>query len=369
MVLVALWLPILLAFAAIAIDVGHLIVVRNELQNAADAAALAGVGCVYQRSQCGNLTATAPDWNTASTEATTAISLNKSDGATLTTATVDYGYWNLTGTPSGLQPLPYTPGTNDLPAVQVTVSRSSGKNNGPVSLFFGGFIGLASVPISAQAVAVVSRPSSLGPGGLFPIALNQCMYSAMQAFWNSSTDQPKLATSTSPLNMGGDQTLPQTVGKPYEFQINSSYHDQSGTGCNTGQWTSLANGGQVGASTIRSYINKSAPSPAASIGSQIFIENGTVSSNLQAVDACSALDGNQSCAYEIFPVINEQPINTGASTAIVAFACLKVDSANWQGSSKYVVVELAANPDMCQGMGASGIGPAYGALTPPRLVQ
>ncbi|WP_181321960.1 TadG family pilus assembly protein [Trinickia symbiotica] len=368
-VLVALMLATLLAFAALAIDIAHLFVVRNELQNAADAAALAGVGCVYQRSECGNLTAQAPDWNTSFQEATSAISLNKSDGVTLTTATVDYGYWNLTGTPSGLQPLPYTPGTGDLPAVRVTVNRASGKNSGPVSLLFGNFVGMSSAPVSAEAVAVVSSPGYVGPGGLFPVAINQCMYRAMLGFWNSSTNRPALAASASPLNMDGDQTLQQTPGTPYKFQINSTYHDSSGTGCNTGQWTSLDSGGQVGASTIRDYVNKTESSPAVSIGSQIFIENGTVSSNLQAVDSCSALDGNQSCAYELFPVINEQPINPGASTAVVAFACLKIDSANWQGSSKYIVVELASNPDMCQGMGSSGIGPAYGALTPPRLVQ
>lgn len=367
-VLVALMLVVLLAFAALAIDVGHLFVVRNELQNDADGAALAGVECIYPGSACLNSTATAPDWNTASNEATTAIALNKSDGVTLTNGTVAYGYWNLTGTPSGLQTLPYTPGTNDLPAVKVTVSRASGQNNGPVSVTFGNFVGQASVPVSAQAVAVVAGPGYAAPGGLFPVAINQCMYSAMLAFWNSSTNQPDLATSTSQLNMGGDQTLTQTVGTPYKFQINSTYHDSSGTGCNAGQWTSLANGGQVGASTIKGYIDKTAPSPAVGIGSPIYVENGTVSSNLQAVDACSANDGNQSCAYELVPVINEQPISPGSATNVVAFACLKIDSANWQGPSKYIVVELASNPALCTAT-VSGIGPAYGTQLRLSLVQ
>jgi uncharacterized membrane protein len=41
-VLVAVSMFFLLGFAALAIDVGHLVVARNELQNAADAGAIAG---------------------------------------------------------------------------------------------------------------------------------------------------------------------------------------------------------------------------------------------------------------------------------------------------------------------------------------
>ena len=44
-VIVAILLAVLLGFAALAVDIGHVMVVRNEIQNAADAAALAGA-CV-----------------------------------------------------------------------------------------------------------------------------------------------------------------------------------------------------------------------------------------------------------------------------------------------------------------------------------
>ena len=42
----SLWLILLIGLAALAFDVGHLMIVRNELQNAADAAALAGANCL-----------------------------------------------------------------------------------------------------------------------------------------------------------------------------------------------------------------------------------------------------------------------------------------------------------------------------------
>jgi hypothetical protein len=46
-VIVGIMMTVLIAFAALAIDLSHLVVVRNELQNAADAGALAGARVLY----------------------------------------------------------------------------------------------------------------------------------------------------------------------------------------------------------------------------------------------------------------------------------------------------------------------------------
>ena len=46
-IIVALALVMLLGFGAFAVDIGYLYVVRNELQNAADAGALAGAAALY----------------------------------------------------------------------------------------------------------------------------------------------------------------------------------------------------------------------------------------------------------------------------------------------------------------------------------
>jgi Flp pilus assembly protein TadG len=48
MVLTALGLVAFLGLASLAVDMGHLYVVRNELQNTADAAALAGASNLIQ---------------------------------------------------------------------------------------------------------------------------------------------------------------------------------------------------------------------------------------------------------------------------------------------------------------------------------
>ena len=48
LVLVGVLMFVLIGFAALAIDLGHLYVVRNELQNAADSGALAGAHNLYK---------------------------------------------------------------------------------------------------------------------------------------------------------------------------------------------------------------------------------------------------------------------------------------------------------------------------------
>jgi Flp pilus assembly protein TadG len=49
-IIVAIALPVFLGFAALAIDLSNLYVARNELQNAADAGALAGARILYDDS-------------------------------------------------------------------------------------------------------------------------------------------------------------------------------------------------------------------------------------------------------------------------------------------------------------------------------
>src|SRR3989339_19293 len=61
MILVAVAIFVIIGFAALAIDVGHLFIVRNELKNAADAGALAGARILY----INNGTAVNPNANQA----------------------------------------------------------------------------------------------------------------------------------------------------------------------------------------------------------------------------------------------------------------------------------------------------------------
>jgi Flp pilus assembly protein TadG len=381
-ILTALFLVVLLALAAFAIDIARWYLVRNELQNAADAAALAGAACVNPSTQCGSLpNATAPDFTVASSAAATAISLNKAVNVTLQTGQVTAGGWNLSSPASGVTAPPVTLSASQVPAVSVTISEASGANNGPMSLFFGKFVGRNSLSVKASATATAGL---VAQGHAFPMAINECLYNNLSQFWNPITNEPLTVPSSqngqtlsqiNPAVWGSsDQTMPQTAGQNYIIQINSTY--SSDDSCNAGQWTPLDNSGNVGgAAEIKNYIAGTQSTPSVSTGSQIFIMDGTKASGYGTTDSCSANDGDGTCAYELFPVVNQQPIASGTTTAVVGFACLKIYAAQ-QGNSvkgipkgKYIAVQLVANSaSRCQS-GGVGIGPSYGAYGPPRLVQ
>src|SRR5919112_6643606 len=91
LVTMALGLLVVLGFAGLAVDVGLVWMAKNEVQNAADAAALAGASKFYE-----NYDPT-PNWTAAEALATTAVGYNKSLNVTLVNGTVASGYWNLSG--------------------------------------------------------------------------------------------------------------------------------------------------------------------------------------------------------------------------------------------------------------------------------
>ena len=225
-VLVALLLPVLLGVGALAVDLAYMHVVRNELQNDADAAAMAGARKLYTQG------ASALNWTVAATTASNAISLNRAAGRPLADGQVITGYWDTTQAAVGLQSLPMAPGANDAPAVQVSLGKSDGQNEGPVRTFLAGILGVSSYPVRVTAVAGVHSPSSAALA--FPLAVAQCMY---QTYWNPSAQPP------------GPRIDP-TTQKPFVFQI---ANEKSLDPCAKGQWTALNFEGN-GASLIDDII-------------------------------------------------------------------------------------------------------------------
>ena len=386
-VTVALSMVFLLGFAALAIDVGNLLVARNELQNSADAAALVGAACLYQRAECNNTTVPEPDWTDAQagavsfatyTSSSCANPSNKNlvQGCAIQTVSTASGYWNVTGTPAGLQtPGTLTPGNNDMPAVQVTVTKLPSNANGGIPTFLAGLVGVNVMNAGATATAVISRPGNVGPHSLFPMAMPLCMYNN---FWNTATNSPVLYPNGPALDPTY-QLETQQNGQAYKFDIGSPYSVTSG--CNEGQWTTFnaANNGGCnstqGDSCIDNMITGSGStaggnSGTLSIGDSIFIKSGTASNLFQDTNACSAAGTGQlkgTCEWVSVPVVGS--ITTGAPQTVVAFACLHILSASWQGSYKYVTVQMSADQSKCTVANSGGVGPNYGAITPPRLVQ
>ena len=155
-IVVAIVLLLLVGFSALAIDIGHLCVARAELQNAADAGALAGARFLY------NDDATV---NTGANDiATTAATDNQSVGEPVEVNGEDVlrGHWcfatsefteneEATELPDlwGVSNEDLDLDMNFVNAVKV-VTRRQGT---PVASFFATVFGIQSFQVSAQAIA------------------------------------------------------------------------------------------------------------------------------------------------------------------------------------------------------------------------
>ncbi len=322
-----LFLIPLLSFGALAIDVAWVAIARNQLQNAADAAALAGADAMMSSS------GGALNWSQAASAANGVIAQNSAAGAALSSGTVATGYWNMTRSPAGMQATTITPGTYDVPAVQVTVSRAPGVNGGSIPLLLGGLLGIPGASGSATAVAVLAAPGGVAAGGLFPVAIDQCVYNQ---YWNAATNQPLINPLTN---------------LPYEFSITNG--QTYGALCMGGQWTSFQS--TATDTTTMSGLMVTGNPTTLSIGDSIYLATGVKATLYTSVPVGATV---------ILPVVTQ----TASSTyvPIVAFAAFHID-VSLGGTYKYIQGHFVAGVKMT-GV-ATGVGPYYGVYVPPRLAM
>jgi hypothetical protein len=338
-VLVALLLPVLWGVGALAVDLAYLHVVRNELQNDADAAAMAGARKLFTKG------ASALDWSVAATTTKDAIVLNRADNHELVDGDVLTGYWDTTQATPGLQISLMTPGANDAPAVQVSLGKSEGQNQGPVRTFLAGIWGVYAKPVRVTAVAGVHSPSSAALS--FPLAIAQCMY---QTHWDLSTQPP--SPKIDPLTQ-----------KPFVFEI---AREKSPDPCANGQWTAL-NFESKGASSIDDIIEHKPslfdpPPPMLSIGDKVTMESGSKTSLYKAVQKCIGA-ASFPCNLVVLPIVEK--VDAGATATIKGFACMKLLAAEG-GSQKYISAQMS---NECASLPSGGIGPNYGVISPPSLFK
>jgi Flp pilus assembly protein TadG len=146
-VLAAVFLVVIVALAAYSIDTGRITVAHAELQDAADAAAMAGARGL----------STSP--TVARTRASYVAGLNHAagDSVSLIAQDIEIGTWNKeTATFTVLPAEDESQGD----AVRVTCRRSANQGN-PLTLFFGSMFGASSTDVSASAVTTV-EPSRCG---------------------------------------------------------------------------------------------------------------------------------------------------------------------------------------------------------------
>lgn len=325
-VTIAVALVALLGFVGLALDVGLVMIARNELQNAADAAALAGASEFYKG------TTTPPNWTRGQDSAAKAVTRNKVMNTSLATGTYQMGYWNMTGTPSGMQSKTKTPLlATDRPAIKVTITKASGSNGGAINLVLAPLVGVSTMNLKASAVAVVSYPGTVAPGQLLPVAISKCLY---DNYWDVATNSPKIDPATN---------------QPYEFKITSSYH----TGpCEAGQWTSFKEDVN-NVPAVRDLIANGNPTPL-SVGDSIWIEPGTKTTLYSSIPVPSDV---------FLPVVID--ISTHAKNVVVGFGAFHID-ASVGGSGKYIQGHFISGQILP--ISNTG-GPSYGAVSPPTLAQ
>jgi hypothetical protein len=164
MVLMAVALIALLGFAALTLDGGNAYVARNELQNAADAGALAGARVLYlDDGAMVNAGANQVAYDTAVS--------NNSQGTPAEVVSVQRGHWSFTTrtfTPNpSLEPVDlFDRSTTELDldvnfinAIEVVTER----NATPVRAFFASVFGITDYIVRARAVAYIGFAGTLQP--------------------------------------------------------------------------------------------------------------------------------------------------------------------------------------------------------------
>jgi len=162
-VIVAIMAVVLLSFGALALDISNAMIARNELQNVADASALAGarqLGVIYQALPPGTpyTTYTLSDPSAVVNAVTTVGLANQARQVSITinAGDIQIGVWDsITRT--------LAVGNVGATGVRVTARRDGGAN-GPVVTWLAGMMGINNMNVVATATAALTGTGVLLPG-------------------------------------------------------------------------------------------------------------------------------------------------------------------------------------------------------------
>jgi hypothetical protein len=370
LVLTAILMFTLIGMAAFAVDIGYYFVAKNRLQNAVDAAALAGVDTLYTPPSGNTFSpSTFPSTsniNFVTTAVTNSLSLN---GYPSVTPNIIVNWWDQAGA-WNISPFVIPEGHYHYPAVQVSIISY------PASVFFAKIFGYTSLNVNVTAMAVTEIPGSIATKVPFVIS-----YCTVDKGWDVATGKPKTGgvadfiigavNSGGSLydcianniigTMTGSNKLTVTGGDYKRLTVNTAIADKNsilpnntkitgvgsptGTGICTnlpcdfylnksatindptntitadsgplGNWTPLIySTSNIGASTITSYIPpviSSVSVPPVSIGNEIRVQTGAVDSLYQAMSDCWNA-GAGPCAKVAIPVVNGLQCAGGATS-------------------------------------------------------
>jgi Flp pilus assembly protein TadG len=304
----AIGMVVLLACAALALDIAHLVSVKRELTKAAEAGALSGARNLWPQDLT-NAVGRLPNCTKAETWARTTATKNRVDGTNLTAGevTVEVGRWDYSTNQ-------FTLGNNaNANGVRVTTSRAN------VQMMFASIFGVNSKNMSGSAIAVMDFAKALGPGCL-PIAVNQ-----------DYSNEP---------------------GRVVYIGFNPDPDDNGG-------WFAK-DPDSASDSAFKDYINGSCPP--LEIGNTINLQNGSDASVLHLMKDKLALHPGGWIVS--IPVVDTPKFNH--SDQIDAFVPFLITEVKDTGDPKYVKGMV-----LMLGQAASALpgGGNQGALAPPKLVN
>jgi hypothetical protein len=285
-VITAILLAALIGIAALAVDIGYVAVSKNELQNVADAAALAGAGKLGQlyAAKTPPLSLTTSDPDDIATAALSVGGKNKAAGlppSIIKENDITIGYWNGVNNTFGAPP-----GGSFENAVRVTARpEASGSTPlGSIKTFFANIFGKADVAVSATATASLTGECTIPPDKMTPFAL-----SYQPDYCSSSTNNNiEFTTKT---GCGGWQTFDQTSNDQNMQNVINSIM-KINTSCST-----------------KSCGNATVPIPGKDIGDLIQANNGNLSTATWA------------CMQELYDCMKDSNGHWFASVAIIESDC------------------------------------------------
>jgi hypothetical protein len=365
-------LLVLCAFAGLALDVGRGYVVKGQLQNAADASALAGAASLYDRTK----TPATLTWSAASKAASDFMAKNSADGKPLADCTVTTGYWNVKGPVSqilvpsaspppnpGLCEASALPCSKDLdcpkvggkldycfmvytPAIKVSVSKSPDNNNGAMPTFFAGAVGWKQFQPAASSVAFSGFPGSAPAGTAFPFAISECL---KEDFLNGAGIfaggvNPEITFTTQNIHTTQGDMLP-------------------------GLWTDLLPT-NANAKVARGYMdyfldplaNKNSAPPELHVGQTIDLNNGALDTLYQKTQ--DLVDAGKDIVY--MPVV-QCNLDPNQKMQVKGFAKVQLIRANQPKHNTFVGRFLSYEDQAPPGASAGGV--ASNVVIPPKMSQ
>jgi len=299
---------LILGVVGLAVDLGHLYVVKSELHRAADAGAMAGVRSLFPYPVSSATLPLTPNCTAALSQGQAICQANLVEKEAAVVASLQTGFWDWSGNcfNSGCSTEPFTN------AVTITVRRE----NIPLTVM--GVFGFGPVSLQATATAVMDWVGKMEPGQSFVLMIGKK---------HVQTGDMYIYLNPAPIDGGG--------------------------------WYAKAPQG-VDNSTIKGYLNDPSTAPGLKQGDMVNLNNGDWGDVLQIIK--SSWIGKTVWV----PVVDTEQFNQ--SGPVIGFTSATIREVGTQGGNKYI--KITANPmqEVPESKAGPGGGP-YGLLGAPRLAQ